>query len=139
MQLFKGDIFKTHAKHIAHGCNAKYVMGSGLAYMVKAIYPQAYYQYVYEKPVLGTIQVVDCGRVSIVNCITQNNYGRDRSVRYASYDAIDSCMLSINDNIKADCIAMPKIGCGLGNADWNVVKEIINCRLTNIEALIYEI
>jgi len=36
-------------------------------------------------------------------------------------------------------INMPKIGCGLGGGDWNVVSEIINRTIRSVPVFVYEL
>jgi len=126
-------------------------MGSGVALAVKKKYPEAYVHYKRieeaEGLVLGTInatpiypKTVDSrGKISIdkwvVNALTQQTYGRDKNVQYASYGAIRSCMKEINKSFSGFTkhIAMPKIGCGLGNLEWDKVRAIIEEELVDIE------
>lgn len=122
---------------IIHGCNAQGVMGSGVALAIRNRWPRAYayYRGAYErnkkKLELGTvIYIADFNPTPkyIGNCITQEYYGRDSSVQYCSYEAIEKCLLEVknfclDNNIHA--FAMPKIGCGLGGGKWEVVLKII--------------
>jgi hypothetical protein len=88
--------------------------------------------------------------VTILNCITQQEYGKDGR-RYVSYDAVDDCMKSIaknmmmrnfftgNDSIHNESIHMPKIGAGLGGGEWSIIEAIINHHLKDHQVIIYEI
>ena len=40
-----GDLFSTEIKYILHGCNSRGVMGSGVAFIVKNLYPKAFEEY----------------------------------------------------------------------------------------------
>ena len=135
----KGDILTVQSSDsiIIHGCNAKGVMGSGMALAIKYKYPKAYETYVRDIslgyiglggvswycPNVGTI---DEG-FTICSAITQDNYGRDPNVRYVSYDGVDSCFDEIFKTTKDYNMNyhMPKIGAGLGNGDWSVIYSII--------------
>ena len=83
---------------------------------------------------LGDIQLVkiDNNR-NIINIAGQNNCGNDGK-RYTSYDTFWSCLGKIKDQIpKGSKIGFPhKIGCGLGGANWAIIKTMIE------EALGYE-
>ena len=132
---------------IAQGCNCQCVMGSGIAKSIKETWPTAYEvdqktkRGSYNK--LGTISFTDSlaehylssPYVVIVNCYTQFDYGRESKL-YANYDAIAMCMDKINHEYKGKRIGLPKIGCGLANGDWNVVKKIIEDRLKDCDVTI---
>lgn len=141
-----GDLFKApNVTHIAHGCNAKGVMGSGFAKAVRDNYPECYdsykkhyHDYGLE---LGTIHVYEnkIANVTIFNCITQENFGRDGR-RYVSYDAIASCFKELNEcswywQIKR--LSIPKIGSMLGGGDWSVIEAIINSETPKLPIDVY--
>lgn len=153
----KGDLFETPDLVIAHGCNTQGVMGSGVAKEVKARYPKAFRDYngacyahtEYNRndtrgllgQVIWSMQMKD-GQLdkAIANLITQDTYGRDTSNRYVSYDAIDQCLVELDNhwvhgvdwNLPKK-ISMPKIGAGLGNGNWYVIEEIIKHRLDSFD------
>jgi O-acetyl-ADP-ribose deacetylase (regulator of RNase III) len=152
IEYVKGDLFQTPIKTIVHGCNARGVMGSGVARIIREKYPKAYERYraEYEKRgslALGSIIVVPCGNPVedptnekvIVNAITQNFYGRDQR-RYVSYDAVAESMQGVNslfNNYGISEVAMPAIGAGLGGGDWNVIAAIIEAELKNVKPYVY--
>jgi O-acetyl-ADP-ribose deacetylase (regulator of RNase III) len=151
IEYVKGDLFQTPIKTIVHGCNAQGVMGSGVAKIIKDIYPRAYQRYrnEYEKNNtlhLGTIITVPCRnhlnenevRV-IVNAITQKLYGRDAR-RYVSYDAVVESMQAVNHLFEIygiSEVAMPQIGAGLGGGNWNIIAAIIESELKNVKPYVY--
>lgn len=139
----KGDLLQTEVKHLIHGCNSKGVMGSGVAKVLREKYPRAYQDYndSYNSYglELGTIivSVQDDGKV-IHNAITQQDYGRRDDRVYVSYWAIAEVFRKINQwGIKE--IAMPKIGAGLANGDWNVISAIIENTLIDTKPIVYEL
>lgn len=140
----KGDLFECEESIIAHGCNAKGVMGSGVAKIVREKFPNAYELYVREHKLyglqLGEVYGFDGGGDGeykhILNCITQQSYGHGVQV---SYSAIASCMLRINYKHKGASIAMPKIGAGLGGGDWNRISQIIEECSTDFQPVVYEL
>lgn len=109
---------------IAHGCNTKAAMFSGVAKIVKEKYPHVneIYEYYCHKKLfhVGSILPVTisyCPDRYIYNLATQENPGCDAkkehivvSVSRMFYDL--SCM-SIKE------IAIPKIGCGIGGLNWD--------------------
>ena len=144
----KGNLMAVTSGIIAHGCNAQGVMGSGVAALVKALYPDAFDQYVADLEMMAKEEsykdISPLGYVSfwspadlydnltpdcllIANCITQNLFGRDGS-KFVSYDAIHTCFttlerLAITTRMT---INIPRIGAGLGGGDWAVIEAIIN-------------
>jgi len=124
-----GDMFAGPQRVLVHGCNAKGVMGSGVAKIVRDQYPQAYraYRDAYEKFGLkpGDVVLADCGDRTIVNAVTQDDYGRDPSRIYVDYDAVAKCMRAINNIAPGEEVGMPMIGSGLARGDWNRIAEII--------------
>lgn len=147
--MIKGDLFFVKSGVIAHGCNAMGVMGSGVAKTMRELYPVAFSTYkmyvenskLQGKNVLGTINPVRIDdQLTIVNLITQSSFGRNSNIRYVSYDAVDDCMKSLGlfmietlqTQRKRVSLNMPKIGAGLGNGDWDVIKSIIKDRIDNV-------
>lgn len=141
IEYVKGDLLQTEVKHIIHGCNSKGVMGSGVAKILREKYPRAYHDYndTYNSYGLELgnviVSVQDDGKI-IHNAITQRDYGRDPSRVYVSYWAIAEAFRKINQwGIKE--IALPKIGAGLANGDWNVISAIIENTLIDTKPYVY--
>lgn len=152
IQYIKGDLFSYEGKYILHGCNAQGVMGSGVAAIVRKLYPQAFeaYRHRIKQNALngGTslelmgenIYAAANGKI-IINSITQQFFGGDGN-RYVSYDAVDVAMQNVNKLLKygatnSSAVAMPMIGAGLGGGKWEVIAEIIEHRLTDVHAVVY--
>lgn len=129
---------------ILHGCNCQSKMGAGLAKAIAERWPNVKRQYeqhlstfVERRKALGGIQVVGVDKgISVINCFTQEYYGRDVGVRYVSYDAMDECMKRVADLASTKPSSMdiniPKIGCSLAGGHWPVVLEIIKFRLSSV-------
>lgn len=148
IEYVKGDLFKTDAKYILHGCNSKGVMGSGVAKTVRALYPEAYERYTFwcsKGFRLGTSLLVTCGDKTIINAVTQQNYGKiaeqtgPNPVRYVSYDAVADIFAELETLIPNTTIAMPLIGCALGGGAWSVVSAIIESSCKTIQPVVYQL
>ena len=153
IKYMQGDMF-SHTfpqnqkwRIFAHGCNAKGVMGSGVALQVKKMFPFAYEAYMLQHNIdglhLGQLISGREGDVIILNMITQQQYGRDKNVVYVSYDAVEECIKRVNKgcaNIQG-CdmveVVMPKVGSGLANGDWNIIESIIENYSTNFQPVVY--
>jgi O-acetyl-ADP-ribose deacetylase (regulator of RNase III) len=140
----QGDLFQTDIHHIVHGCNARGVMGKGVALQVKTLFPQAYEHYrnrcLWNNAlVIGTVQFVDCETKIIINAITQRDYARayNDPTRYVSYDALAACMAEINRQIPGQQLAMPRIGAQLGGGSWEIIERIIETELTDVQPVVY--
>lgn len=139
-----GDLMDTPIKTIVHGCNSHGVMGGGVAALIRKQYPDAYKEYVaeYEKHglILGGIYPVNTKDKIIINAITQKDYGGG-GVRYVSYDAIAETMEKIDKLASmydlGEKLAMPQIGAGLANGNWNIIENIIEETLVKIKPVVY--
>jgi len=144
-----GDVSKAKEKYIAHGCNARGVMGSGVAKAIRARFPECYEFYrwnfvrsglqlgdviTWEEPIEGPFaEHLEHDKNKVVfNCISQQGYGRDPDVQYVSYDAVKSCVEQINQYFERTetksiipTVAFSKIGAGLGNGDWSIIERIL--------------
>ena len=132
MIVYKEELLQNAEEQlIAHGCNAQGVMRSGVAAAVRQFWPEAFD--VYERQdnmyvlAMGSVIYAEARGKIIANCITQQYYGRDNR-KYVSYDAVRSCLDTLNQDMEAEniySIAMPKIGAGLGGGDWEIIQQII--------------
>lgn len=127
---------------IIHGCNAKGVMGSGVALAIKNKWPEVFEHYAYAiksyggmdhaREYMGRVFWIEpSDGVVVGNCITQQLYGIDGS-KYLSYDALDKCMIDVAETARqfpGHDINFPLIGCGLAGGHWPVVREIIEHRI----------
>ena len=158
IKLIKGDLLTNSGGVIAHGVNCRGGFGSGIAGQIAKQYPNVKEEYLkYHKEVgwqLGDIQIIGCFKTEagsstspystsgciVINCATQDAYGHDGKL-YANYHAIER----VCKKLRHFCIdehhrlALPKIGCGLGGADWNVVEEIYENVFHDMEVRVYEL
>lgn len=145
-----GDLMKATERFIVHGCNAQGVMGSGVAKLIRDKYPQAYNEYVDAHRtnglLVGQTIWVNTHPHAIINAITQEFYGRDENVVYASYDGIRAAFNQINATAgmpesdafgKVDAVALPLIGAGLANGRWSIISKIIEEEATNFQPVVY--
>ena len=126
MNYIYGDITSITHGIIAHGVNQQLKMNSGVARAIRYKWEKSYYQYIAKVPVpkLGYADEVFINdHLYIMNCYTQQYYGRDHK-QYASLDAVIEsltyvALFSKRYNLN---INIPKIGCGLGGLNWMIVK-----------------
>lgn len=126
-----GDLLSVQQGIIVHGCNARGVMGSGVAAQVKQKYPAAYEEYKRHdgKYQLGMIiPALVAPNLVIINAITQKDYGRIEGRLYADYDAIKIAfeqIAQIADESGME-VHYPQIGAGLAQGDWRIISLIID-------------
>lgn len=140
----RGDLFSTDSQYILHGCNCQGVMGSGVAKTIKEKYPLAFEEYklIYDKfncLQLGTtIFVKQPGGKTIINALTQLNYGRNGV--HVSYWAIANIFKDLNTLVEERSeISMPMIGAGLGGGNWNVISSIIENECITYQPIVYQL
>jgi len=146
IQYFKGDLLSSSENVICHGCNSHGVMKSGIAKLIRERWPIAYdvYRAAYDLGELkvGTITMVHpMGGPTIINAVTQKNYGRDPTVVYANYTGIRQCLYKINEHARLyesyDRVAFPLIGAGLANGSWKIISGIIEETAINFRPVVY--
>ena len=136
MREIKGNLLHTELHHIIHGCNALGVMGAGVALAIKNEWPEAYTAYrkgieeyrsmptTFASSPLGMVFSANCGQTVIHNAVTQLEVGTaKKQARY--YAVVDAIRNVIESNGQVDNYAIPKIGCGLGGCDWNIMKVLL--------------
>lgn len=148
IKVVVGDLLEANEDVIAHGCNCRMKMGSGVALQIKNKYPSAYDDYMNHsrnsKPenLLGKVYISAVGEGKyIANMFTQLNYGYDGK-KYTSYDALYDSLLYLKETTKKanKSIAIPaKLGSDRGGADWDIVYKMIEVIFEDYEITIYKL
>lgn len=132
---------------IAHGANCWCTMGSGVAKGIKERYPNAAnVDHVTTRGDISKLGNLSWAYVDrekdekkysgrVYNLYTQFDYGYDQG-KYARYDAISLCLYKLNRLEIGKKVGLPKLGCGLGGADWNIVQNIIQEICTDIDVTV---
>lgn len=125
-------------KVIAHGVNAKGVMGKGVAAKVKKIFPSAFEDYKRIKLSPGDVHHWHAGEYHVFNLCTQLKPGPGASLVSIGW-ALEA-MLEIAAAHPIGEIHMPKIGCGLGGLQWDKVLPIVqaHARKTEIAIIVHD-
>lgn len=153
-----GSLLSATESVIVHGCNAKGIMGKGVALDIKTRYPEAYqeYRYIYEQHGLRLGQTiwVKCNPHTVVNAITQDDFRvdpRSHSI-HVDYDAVAAAFHEINATCrmtqlteqaraahgsKIDSIALPLIGAGLAGGSWKKLSQIIEKECNDVQPVVY--
>ena len=142
MREIKGDLFKAKENVIAHGCNCLGVMGAGVAYGIRELWPKAYKAYVKKHETeglkLGEVQLVAIGKEKyIANLMTQQNTGGGRQV---DYEAVAKSFRDLHATLPAHyTIAIPRIGAGLAGGNWEVIWRIIEDETNGRDVTVYNL
>lgn len=144
IRYVRGDLLASNLEVIAHGCNCRGVMGSGIAVQIRSKWPNVYEVYKLKHRVMGLelgtilpIRTLD-GRL-VINCMTQQDFGGGNK-RYIDYSAIESCIAAMDNSVRDWGVAeigMPKIGAGLGGGDWDQIEDIIVRNAKNFIPVVY--
>lgn len=128
----KGNIFDSLTDALVVPVNTKGVLGAGLAKQVKTFYPAPCYLYqdACRENLLeaGSVLAVSnansfCAYNKIVFVATKDDWRKP-----SSYDIIEKCVKNLKLYLYGAnlySIAVPALGCGLGELDWKIVKELI--------------
>ena len=130
MKHINKDITTVEEGLVIHGVNCQAVMGSGVALAIRNKWPIVYERYLKNgkgSDLLGSTHIISVDEnLYVANCYTQDTFGGDPRVKYASLDAVRESLdgvfswASTLDLI----IYTPLIGCGLGGLDWKDVEKI---------------
>lgn len=121
---------------IMHQVNCQNVMGSGVAKALYTKYPQVKSEFhklaeIYDTPQkrYGMFQpIAITNELVICNSYSQMNYGFDKNVRYTNETLLINNLRRLDEYAKERQLPayVPEyIGCGLGNGDWDTVKDYI--------------
>lgn len=140
-----GDLLDITDGVIIHGCNAKGVMGSGVALAIKNKYPKAYDAYKrFENDHALRLASLSMCKVSsslyVANLVTQETYGRDSDKRYVSYGAVHLGFEKLHESFPSSTVFhFPKIGAGLGNGNWKDISSLIEFACPDRELVCWQL
>ena len=148
MKYIKGNLLDVTEGIICHGCNLSGGFGSGVAGAMARRYPSVRQHYMehYKHSMLGDAKGLQVSEgLYVLNCYTQQYYGRDPNIVYASVSAINvainqAAQLALTLGIKE--LHMPYIGCGLGGLNWdsNVLPILVDVETTTgIEIVVHSL
>lgn len=138
MKIINQDILNVTEGIIVHQTNCCGVMGAGLAKNIKEKFPKVFQEYRSFTWSLGKIQIVviEKSKLYVCNLFGQNSYGRS-SHRYTDYNAVRRGFKELKAWRDVFCpdlniYAPYKMGCALGNGNWNIYSKIIEEECPNV-------
>ena len=129
INYIKGDLLEnpSHFDGISHGCNCFHSFGAGVARYVRDKFIDAWKADLDTKKgdrtKLGTYSFFEYPDFTIFNLYTQYKYTRHEVD--VDYSAVESVFSRLNENQKGKHIAIPLIGAGLADGDWDRISNII--------------
>lgn len=139
IKYVKGDLFKSPAKILVNTVNTVGVMGKGVALEFKKQYPEMFYRYkklCEEKQLdIGKLFLWRKEKKWVLLFPTKKHWRNPSKIEY-----IESGLKKLVENwdkLGADSIAFPRLGCGNGGLDWNVVRPLMEKYLKNVPLQIY--
>lgn len=126
VEVVHGDIFDSGADALVNPVNCVGVMGKGLALEFKNRFPEMYEEYkdLCSKKVMtiGYIHVWK-GLRTVLNVPTKYHWRHSSNLEDIAHISRHLRTLAEENNLKS--VAVPALGCGLGNLKWEDVKPIL--------------
>lgn len=127
IEYIEGDIFDSPAQVIVNTVNTVGVMGKGIALSFKQRYPDMFERYkaACEKHLLtiGKLMLFYEPDHWLLLFPTKENWRNPSKLEYLEKGLMKFVSTYADKNISS--IAFPKLGCGNGELDWNVVKPLM--------------
>lgn len=135
----KGDLFNSPAQVLVNTVNTVGVMGKGIALEFKKRYPEMFkkYQKICENGSLdvGKLYLWKGAEKWILLFPTKKHWKNPSQLEY-----IEMGLKKFVDNWKTlgiESIAFPRLGCGNGNLDWNIVQPIMEKHLKQLPIQVF--
>lgn len=139
LSYLKGDLLSSPAQVQVNTVNTVGVMGKGIALQFKKKYPAMFeaYQNVCEKHLLdvGKLYLWKSSEKWVLMFPTKKHWRNPSKIEY-----IESGLKKFVENYERlgiESIAFPKLGCGNGNLDWEVVRPIMEKYLKSLPITVY--
>lgn len=139
IEYIEGDIFDSPAQVIVNTVNTVGVMGKGLALSFKKRYPDMFesYKKVCEKHQLtiGKLMLHQEADHWILLFPTKENWRNPSKLEYIEKGLMKFVSTYAEKHITS--IAFPKLGCGNGELDWNLVRPLMERYLKPLPIDVY--
>lgn len=132
---------------IAHQANCFNTMNSGIAKAIRINFPEMYAADCEtdkgDPEKLGSCTFADLTGYDVLgfNLYGQFRYGTDR--QYTNYEALESALETMAEVLEgfdpSIRIGIPKLGCGHGGGDFNIVRQLVEKHLGKWNVIVYEL
>jgi O-acetyl-ADP-ribose deacetylase (regulator of RNase III) len=130
IELVKGDIFDADVEAVVNAVNAHGVMGAGLALQFKNRYPCMYAEYKrrctageFGPGEVMPVKVDDSNPRWVINFATKDHWRDPSKLEYIERGLAD--LRRAIHSLELISVAIPALGCGLGQLDWPTVRARI--------------
>lgn len=132
IEYVKGNLFESGADCLVNTVNCEGFMGKGIAYQFKMRFPENDKSYIRAcksgQLTVGKVHYYVEEGITIINFPTKNKWREKSKLEYVE-EGLDA-FVKILPSLNVKKIAIPPLGCGNGGLDWNVVKKIIEDKLS---------
>lgn len=139
IEYIEGNIFDSPAQVIVNTVNTVGVMGKGIALSFKQRYPDMFQKYkaVCEKHLLTIGKLMLCYEPDhwLLLFPTKENWRNPSKIEYLEKGLMKFVDTYADKNITS--IAFPRLGCGNGELDWNVVRPVMEKYLKPLPIDVY--
>ncbi|WCK57549.1 macro domain-containing protein (plasmid) [Aneurinibacillus sp. Ricciae_BoGa-3] len=144
-----GDLLKSKENILGHQTNCLAVMGAGIAYHIRQLYPEVFEAYVRlcnkhnkRRSLLGMCQIVQTHKEGryVANLFGQHGFSRNEM--QTEYDALKESLQALKEEAKAFTLSVGlpyQLGSGLAGGDWNVVRAMIEEVFSDYPVTIYKL
>lgn len=147
IQVRQGSLLDACEKYICHQVNCMNAIGSGIAKQLCIKWPQiksGYHAFNagFRNPrdLLGQFCPVKVSDMQfVVNVYGQLGYGRDPSVVYTDYRALETAFTSMAQTLDGSFAFPYGFGCGLANGDWNMVLSLMTDCFHDRDVVVYKL
>ncbi len=126
IRYIKGNLFDATTDALAHGCNIQGKMGAGIATEFRIRFPEMFQDYK-NKCEEGIFRLgegymyLNREKPHIINLATQSSQG----AKIQNIDTALAWFAESYEELGIQSVAMPRIGCGLGKLEWEVVDPLV--------------
>jgi O-acetyl-ADP-ribose deacetylase (regulator of RNase III) len=139
LEYIEGDIFNSPAQVIVNAVNTVGVMGKGIALSFKNRYPQMFEQYrkACENKTfrMGKLMLYHAPDHWVLLFPTKENWRNPSKLEYIESGLAKFVQCYTERNITS--VAFPRLGCGNGELDWEVVRPLMEKYLKNLPIDVY--
>ena len=135
----KGDLLKSSAQVLVNAVNTVGIMGKGIALQFKQKYPNMFIEY--QKQCnqktfdIGNLLLWKSSNKSILLFPTKKYWKDSSKIDYVEIGL--QKFVNYYKKLEINSIAFPKLGCGNGGLDWNIVQPLMEKYLNPLDIDIY--
>ena len=146
IEFLARNILAADVEAVVNPANAHGVMGAGLALQFKNKYPRMFAEYKHRCAAgefgpgqVMPVKVADSNPQWVLNFATKDHWRDPSKIEYIERGLADLRRAILS--LKLTSVAIPALGCGLGQLDWPTVRARIEdfaSTLPKIRVLVYE-